>query len=330
MSRFLKEKYITDRVLWRVSEKERWVRWKDHGHTGDTLERIDDIDDDKLDAFSALDPEVLQGVAYVREAIYNRLASNKIAERRPVYNHTFTVDELRFPTIARTVLEYLADEAGVTLEEDEETGNLSLDTKGSLDVISKVSAMHLIRKGNAFGLLRIRCGAAGFTDLMGLSDLMLQFSVPKDNPAAYSRYKFSVMVTTVVRNGLTGMGEWPKIPMPTDDDPDAEDERYGQDEKTEITQHFKAELAQRWHPAAIAHPLREGGWASLPAGTEALAVSVAIPGPRKRRAAAEVELDKARKAARAAAREAKAEAQPPPKAWTSRSERAKMHAERRV
>eukprot|EP00966_Prymnesium_polylepis_P018156 418827-Prymnesium_polylepis.1 len=60
--------------------------------------------------------------------------------------------------------------------------------------------------------------------------------------------------------------------MPTDDDPDAEDERYGQDEKTDDhTQHLKAELAQRWHPAAISHPLREGGWASLPAGTEALA-----------------------------------------------------------
>eukprot|EP00966_Prymnesium_polylepis_P221611 5127129-Prymnesium_polylepis.1 len=55
--------------------------------------------------------------------------------------------------MARAVLEYLADEAGVKLEEDQETGNLSLDTKGSLDVISKVSAMHLIRKGNAFGLL---------------------------------------------------------------------------------------------------------------------------------------------------------------------------------
>ena len=108
--------------------------------------------------------------------------------------------------------------------------------------------------------------------------------------------------------------------VPMQEHPDAVDERYTLAERSAITEHFKAELAQPWSTCAIAHPLRAAGWCQLPPGKGRLPMAVAIPGPRKRRPKFEREAEEAKRAEKRAARaEQKASQQV---AWRGRGERA--------
>ena len=217
-------------------------------------------------------------------------------------------------------MQYLADEAELQLQEVDD--GVMLDVE-QLDAISKVAVLHSVRPANAGPLLRIKCGAASYTDMIGITALSIALYTPPSADYSYNfgGYKLEATITTVVRNGLTGEGVWPKMPMPTQEHPDAVDERYTLAERSAITEHFKAELAQPWSTCAIAHPLRAAGWCQLPPGKGRLPMAVAITGPRKRRPKFEREAEEAERAEKRAARAEQKASQHV--AWRGRADRAK-------
>jgi hypothetical protein len=316
--------YQVERIIWGGGTKAaptRCVRWEGYDHRGDTWEpRARVAGTDALATFEELDQSLLQGVFYFRDSLYRILSSNTIAERDPVNEKTVVIDGVREENQARALLEYLADEAGIELEQTDD--GVCLDTNGDLDKISTVVAGHTVRPSNMMGSLRIKCGAASYNDMSGISALRVYLYCP---PAAkitynFSGYRLEAEVTTVVFNGLTGAPRFPKMPMPTKLDPNAKEERYEVPERANIVAHFKGELAQRYSACAIPHPLRAAGWHLLPKGTHWLPVAVAIPGPRKHRPAFEIEAERAEQEEKRAAREEKRATERAK--WRGREERA--------
>eukprot|EP00966_Prymnesium_polylepis_P157228 3633836-Prymnesium_polylepis.1 len=117
-------------------------------------------------------------------------------------------------------MQYLADEAGLQLQEVDDGVMLEVE---QLDAISKVAALHSVRPVNAGPLLRIKCGTASYTDMIGITSLSIALYTPPSTDYSYNfgGYKLEVTIMTVVRNGLHGGGVWPKMPMPTKEQPDA-------------------------------------------------------------------------------------------------------------
>ena len=316
--------YQVERIIWGGGTKAaptRCVRWEGYGHRGDTWEpRARVAGTDALGRFEELPQSTLQALFYTRDSLYRVLSSNVIAERDPVNEKKVLIDGVREEEQGRALLDHLADEAGIELEHVD--GGVCLDTNGDLDKISLVVAGHSTRPWNMAGALRVKCGAASYNDMIGISALRLYLYCPTDVNITYnfSGFRLEAEVTTVVFNGLTGAPRFPKMPMPTKLDPDAKEERYEVAERANIVAHFKGELAQRYSALAIPHPLRAAGWHLLPKGTHWLPVAVAIPGPRKHRPAFEIEAERAEQEEKRAAREEKRATERAK--WRGREERA--------
>ena len=324
MPKRLPKEYFVERIIWGGGTKAnpmRVVRWKDFSHRGDTWEpREDLVEQPALDVFEALPRTLLQSLFYFRSALYGLISSQVINERTPVNAKRIVIDAVRHEDHGRALMHYLAEETGIELTVGDD--GLNLDCDGALDKISEVCALHTVKKENAFGCLRIKCGAASYTDMIGISALDIYFHAPPvaEYTYSFSGYKLEALVTTCVVNGLTGTVRYPKMPMPTTLDPDAEEERYTQGERNDICQHFKAELLQQHSTLAIPHPLRAAGWCALAKGNDTLPIAVSIPGPRKRRPEFERKAERAEKVERRAARSAQAAAER--KEWRGREQRA--------
>ena len=76
-------------------------------------------------------------------------------------------------------------------------------------------------------------------------------------------------MTTVVFNGLSGMPDFPEIR-------DAS-ESYTFEERCNLVEMAREELAQPWSVKPVSHPLLKKGWHNLPSHKWALKKKVAMP-----------------------------------------------------
>ena len=256
--------------------REALVRWKDFGHHGDTWEPEEHVfPKAKITNFLASAHEELPLRWYIMDAIAQQLTSRKIDERGPRHMFELPVEKLSYPGLAAKALEVIRIQAGPGLQYGKDIPDKHKDPTSlqlalwQPDQISKLVALHISRPHMGLGALRIKCGSASYTDMMLVAPpLILSARLPreKNELPTLAGCPFIIKMTTVVFNGLSGMPDFPAIR-------DAS-ESYTFEERCNLVEMAREELAQPWSVKPVPHPLLKKGWHNLPSHKWALKKSL--------------------------------------------------------